>query len=346
MEFWLGLYGMQSPRVHPRAWSGLYDEVVEHAEFAESVGFDSFWLTEHHFWYDGYCPDLYPVLAAIARRTSKIGLGTGASLLGLHDPLREAQQIATLDNISNGRVILGLAPGYRPEEFEGLDIEKKKRGKRFYEACQVMEKAFSGETFSHEGEFFSYRNVRLNPGALQQPGPPMWVGANRSHQQARNIGRAGLGFWEGPSMSIETFAENVEIYKQALRDSGHSEDKIQLGLFRDICIAETEEEALQIMDEDLLPMYEEQYVAYGYVPEASGSRREMLADPVFKEIIAASFVGTPEHVIREIERYREAVPYTHFMPRIMHMSQKKERLFKQIELFAREVIPHFKQTSL
>lgn len=342
MEFWLGLYGMQSPRVHPRAWSGLYDEVVEHAVFAESVGFDSFWLTEHHFWYDGYCPDLYPVLAAIARATSKIGLGTGASLLGLHDPLREAQQIATLDVISNGRVILGLAPGYRPEEFEGLDIQKRTRGKRFYEACDLMKTAFSGEVFTHHGEFFDYDDVRLSPAPLQQPHPPMWVGANRSKLQATNIGRAGLGFWEGPSMSIETFSENVEIYKAAANEAGHPEEDLQVGLFRDICIAETEEEALRIMDEDLLPMYEEQYVAYGYVPEATGNRREMLAHPVFQEIMEASFVGTPDHIIQQIEHYRNIVPFDHFMPRIMHMSQKKERLFKQIDLFAREVIPHFK----
>ncbi len=333
---------MQSPRVHPRAWSGLYNEVIEHAEFAESVGFDSFWLTEHHFWYDGYCPDLYPVLAAIARRTSKIGLGTGASLLGLHDPLREAQQIATLDVISNGRVILGLAPGYRPEEFEGFDLDKKTRGKRFYEGAEVMKKAFSGDSFSHHGEFFSYDDVRLEPAPLQRPHPPMWVGANRSHQQARNIGRAGLGFWEGPSMSIDTFVENVEVFKQAGRDAGHAEQDLKVGLMRDVCIAETAEEALTIMDEDLLPMYEEQYVAYGYVPEATGSRREMLAHPVFKEIIAASMVGTPAQIIRQIERYCSAVPFDHFMPRIMAMSQKKERLFRQMDLFAREVASYFK----
>jgi alkanesulfonate monooxygenase SsuD/methylene tetrahydromethanopterin reductase-like flavin-dependent oxidoreductase (luciferase family) len=111
---------------------------------------------------------------------------------------------------------------------------------------------------------------------------------------------------------------------------------------RDICIAETAEEALTIMDEDLLPMYEEQYVAYGYVPEASGNRREMLAHPVFQEIIAASMVGTPDQIIRQIESYRDAVPFHHFMPRIMHMSQKKDRLFRQMELFAREVVPYFK----
>ena len=119
MEFWLGRYGMQSPRVYPRSWAGLYDEVLEHAVYAEELGFDSFWLTEHHFWYDGYCPNLLPVLAAIARRTSRIGIGTGCSLLGLHDPLRDAEDKASLDVLSGGRRLLGLAPGYRPEGIRG-----------------------------------------------------------------------------------------------------------------------------------------------------------------------------------------------------------------------------------
>ncbi len=345
MEFWLGLYGMQSPRVHPRSWAGLYDEVVEHAVFAEEVGFDSFWLTEHHFWYDGYCPNLLPVLAAIARRTSRIGIGTGCSLLGLHDPLRDAEDKASLDVLSNGRLLLGLAPGYRPEEFEGLDIEKKTRGKRFYEAVEVMKKAWTGETFSHHGEFFHYDDLRLDPAPLQRPHPPIWVGANRTKLQATNIGKAGLGFWEGPSMSIELFKRNADIYKEAARAAGHPESAIKCGLFRDVCIAETQEEALRIMDEDLLPMYEEQYVAYGYVPEATGSRREMLAHPVFREIIEASFVGTPDQIVRKIETYRETVHFDHFMPRIMHISQKKDRLFRQMELFAEHVIPHFRGAS-
>ena len=146
-------------------------------------------------------------------------------------------------------------------------------------------------------------------------------------------------------MNIDVFRRNAGIYKEAARAAGHPEHVIKCGLFRDVCIAETQDEALRIMDEDLLPMYEEQYVAYGYVPEATGSRREMLTHPVFQEIMEASFVGTPDQIIRKIERYRDAVPFDHFMPRIMHISQKKERLFKQMKLFAEHVIPYFKGAS-
>jgi alkanesulfonate monooxygenase SsuD/methylene tetrahydromethanopterin reductase-like flavin-dependent oxidoreductase (luciferase family) len=252
MEFWYGLYGMQSPRAHPRSWIGMYNDVIEHAVRAEELGFDSFWLTEHHFWYDGYCPSLHPVLAAIAARTSTIGLGTGIFLLGLRDPLRAAEDMATLDALSGGRLIAGVAPGYRPEEFKGLSLAKKTRGKRTYESIELLKKAFTGETFSHVGEHVrSLDRLRLDPRPTQAPHPPLWVGANRSPVQARSVGERGLGYWEGPSMNEETVRENSEVYREAARDAGIPEKDIRVSLFRDVCIAETREEAELIMEEDL-----------------------------------------------------------------------------------------------
>jgi alkanesulfonate monooxygenase SsuD/methylene tetrahydromethanopterin reductase-like flavin-dependent oxidoreductase (luciferase family) len=128
MEFWYGLYGMQSPRVYPRSWARMYQEVVDHAARAEDLGYDSFWLTEHHFWYDGYCPSILPVLAAIARRTSRIGIGTGCLLLALHDPLRDAEDAAFVDVLSNGRLILGLAPGLSAGEIRGTWTRPQDQG--------------------------------------------------------------------------------------------------------------------------------------------------------------------------------------------------------------------------
>ena len=344
MEFWYGLYGMQSPRVYPRSWARMYREVIDHAVLAEELGYDSFWLTEHHFWYDGYCPSILPVLAAVARRTSKIGIGTGCLLLSLHDPLRDAEDLAFIDVISNGRLILGLAPGYRPEEFAGLGPDHKTKGSRLYESIEVLKKAFTQERFSHAGKFFRYDNVRLVPKPLQKPHPPMWIGAGWSPEQARNIGRRGLAYWAGPAMDIDTVAGLCRDYRSAADERGVPQENIKLAVFRDVCIAETREEAERIMEEDLLPMYEEQYVSYGYILDESGGRRRDLIreHPLFKQIVRSFVVGTPDQVIREIERYRE-IGIEYFMPRIMLVSLNRERIVRQMELFAREVIPHFRR---
>ena len=344
MEFWYGLYGMQSPRVYPRSWTRMYQEVVDHAARAEDLGYDSFWLTEHHFWYDGYCPSILPVLAAIARRTSRIRIGTGCLLLALHDPLRDAEDAAFVDVLSNGRLILGLAPGYRPEEFAGLGPDHKTKGSRLYESIEVLKKAFSQERFSHHGKFFHYDDVCLVPKSLQQPHPPIWIGAGWSPVQARNIGRRGLAYWAGPALDLESVHKLTVEYAQAARAAGVPERQIRLAVFRDVCIAETREEARHIMEQDLLPMYEEQYVSYGYILDESGGRRRDLIreHPLFKQILRSFIVGTPDQIIRDIERYR-AIGVEFFMPRIVLISQNRERTLRQMELFAREVIPHFKR---
>jgi alkanesulfonate monooxygenase SsuD/methylene tetrahydromethanopterin reductase-like flavin-dependent oxidoreductase (luciferase family) len=322
----------------------MYQEVMDHAVRAEELGYDSFWLTEHHFWYDGYCPSILPVLAAVARRTSRIGIGTGCLLLALHDPLRDAEDIAFLDVISNGRLILGLAPGYRPEEFAGLGPDHKTKGSRLYEAIEVLKKAFAEERFSHAGKFFRYEQLRLVPKPLQKPHPPIWVGAGWSPAQARNIGRRGLAYWAGPAIDFDRVRALTGEYRRAAEEAGVRRESIKLAVFRDVCIAETREEAERIMEEDLLPMYEEQYVSYGYILDESGGRRRDLIrnHPLFQEILRSFVVGTPAQVIREIEHYRE-IGIEYFMPRIMLVSLNRDRIVRQMELFAREVIPHFKR---
>jgi alkanesulfonate monooxygenase SsuD/methylene tetrahydromethanopterin reductase-like flavin-dependent oxidoreductase (luciferase family) len=148
MEFWLGLYGMQSPRTYPRSFPYLYRAVMDHAMEAERLGFDGFALTEHHFWYDGYCPSLLPVLAGIAQRTKTIRLLPCALLLPLKDPLRVAEEIAVVDHLSHGRLTLALGYGYRSEEFEGFGLDKEGRGSRFSEMIEILRLAFAEETFS------------------------------------------------------------------------------------------------------------------------------------------------------------------------------------------------------
>jgi alkanesulfonate monooxygenase SsuD/methylene tetrahydromethanopterin reductase-like flavin-dependent oxidoreductase (luciferase family) len=153
--------------------------------------------------------------------------------------------------------------GYRPEKFVGLGPDHKTKGSRLYESIEVFKKAFSQERFSHHGKFFHYDDVCLVPKPLQQPHPPIWIGAGWSPVQARNIARRGLAYWAGPALDLESVHKLTVEYARAARAVGVPEHQIKLAVFRDVCIAETREEARRIMEEDLLPMYEEQYVSYG-----------------------------------------------------------------------------------
>ena len=114
MQIVVGPYGMQSPHVCRRPHADMYDDLIVHAQRLEDLGFDGIAVTEHSFWYDGYCPSLLTALGAVAANTSRLKLVTGALLLPQHDPLKVAEESAVLDRISNGRLVLGLGAGDRP----------------------------------------------------------------------------------------------------------------------------------------------------------------------------------------------------------------------------------------
>ena len=170
---------MFSHRNPPRfavPWDRLYRETLEQVVLAEELGFDSVFTTEHHFTHDGYAPALMPIEAAWAARTSRVKLGSFVLLLCMQHPLRLAEDAATVDIISGGRLILGMGLGYRDEEFEGFGLDKAESGRIMDEALEVLVRAWTEDGFTFEGRHFQYRNVTMTPKPVQQPRPHIWVG--------------------------------------------------------------------------------------------------------------------------------------------------------------------------
>jgi len=345
MEFWVGLYGMQSPRTHPRSFAQMYAEVLEHAVEAERLGFDGFGLTEHHFWYDGYCPSLLPVLGAIARRTRRIKLVPCALLLPLHDPLDVAAQAAVVDQLCRGRLNLAFGYGYREEEYDGFGLEKKARGARVSEAVEVLRRAFAEERLSFHGRFYSYDDVQVPDKPFQKPHPPMWLAGGSQTATARRAGRLGLNYWvPGVALPLARAAELVAEYRQAAREAGVAAHGLRIAVATDVAIAESRAEAERIVAEDVLPVYAEQLVAFGFIRDADGKPlRELPPDhPIFQVLLESFIVGTPDEVIAGIERYR-ALGFDVFMPRLVEANFRGERIRGEMQLFAEHVAPHFRK---
>jgi len=342
MEFWLGLYGMQSPRSYPRALPWLYGETIRHALEAERAGFDGFALTEHHFWYDGYCPSLLPVLAAIARRTSRIRLLTCALLLPLYDPLRLAEEIAVLDHLAHGRVTLGLGYGYRREEFEGFGLEKQRVPARFFEILDILARAFAPGSFSFTGEFYRYDEVQVQPKPLQAGGPPIFLTAGSREATARKAGRMGMDYCipavMQPLSKVETL---IKAYRDAAAQAGATPGRIIVAT--DVAIADSQAEVERIVTEDLLPVYAEQLLAFGFLRDAQGRvLREIGPHHPVWDVLLKSFVrGSPPDVIRHLQAFR-ALGCDVFVARIVEAHLRSERILRQMRLFAQEVIPHLR----
>ncbi|HEX9260043.1 MAG TPA: LLM class flavin-dependent oxidoreductase [Acidimicrobiales bacterium] len=185
------LYDLRNP-----PWSGItdlevYSETLDHIAACEAMGFDVVWLTEHHFIEDGYLPSVLTMAAAVAARTTRVTIGTAVLLLPLHDPLRVAEDAAVVDNLSGGRLRLGLGLGYKLEEFDAFGIDRRHRPGRFEEAVAVLRGAWADEPLSFHGSHFHFDAVPVTPKPAQQP-IPIWV-AGRAEAPVRRAARIGDG---------------------------------------------------------------------------------------------------------------------------------------------------------
>ncbi len=178
MDVGVGLWAMRSTSGHPAGFPALYAELQEDAVLAERLGFHSLWLSEHHFWYDGWCPSPLVAGAAVLAATTRLHLGTGVMLLPLHDPHRLARAGRTLGELAPGRTELGIGLGYRDVEFDGLGVSRRRRGRLADAALEILLPAWT------------------------DGGPRVWVGGLAGPALQRGAGR-GLGLFLPSSMRAE-----------------------------------------------------------------------------------------------------------------------------------------------
>lgn len=199
--------GVTPWHLNPPTAAGIGDQ----AAFAEANGFQSFWLPENHFG-QGALPDPLMLLASAATSTSKIQLATTSYLLTLRNPLQAAEQVAVLDQLSGGRVLLGVGRGYAPEMLRAFHVPVTEKRRIFAWTLDLMQKAWSGEAISLDGD--PAHAVMVHPRPLQQPHPPIWVAAFGPKALAQ-AGRMGLPYLSSPVESLQTLADNYAQHRQA-----------------------------------------------------------------------------------------------------------------------------------
>jgi alkanesulfonate monooxygenase SsuD/methylene tetrahydromethanopterin reductase-like flavin-dependent oxidoreductase (luciferase family) len=233
-----GLFG--GPRArgeNARAAAGQgYRTFIEYAVAAERLGFSSAFVVEHHFSGLGQLSSPLQLLGDLAARTSTIRLGTAVSVLPWHDPVLLAEQVATLDVLSAGRVDLGVGRGYRPNEFHGFAVDPAEAEARFDECLGLLLRSWTAdEPFSHEGRFWRYRDVLVEPAPAQRPHPPVWTGAG-SESSIKRAAASGFRLLLDQFADIGQTSERVSWYREAVEEAGRTFEPAHVAVTRALVI--------------------------------------------------------------------------------------------------------------
>ncbi len=190
----------------PRTQKQFYDETLAQCVLADQLGFDTFFVAEHHFHEYGIVPNPALFLAAAAQQTKQIRLGPAVSVLPFRNPLLVAEDYAMLDLLSNGRSVLGVGSGYLSHEFAGFNVEGKEKRERFDEALYVLKQALQGERITFKGKYHEINDVGINVLPVQRPHPPVYVAVLRQ-EAAYHVGRQGNPLISIPYASVASFDE-------------------------------------------------------------------------------------------------------------------------------------------
>lgn len=339
MKFGIGLFSLQTHPENPSSHAEIYRQTLEQVKLAEEVNFHSAWLSEHHFLPDGYCPSPLAVASAIAAVTKKIKIGTAALILPLHDPVRIAEDAAVVDNISGGRFNLGVAIGYRKEEFEGFGLSIKERPSRIEEGIDVIVKSWTEDNFSYEGKRYKFHNLTVTPKPVQKPHIPIYIGAFEE-PAIRRAGRLGYPLLIGPGRTMQMIKDTIDMYNDAANKSGKNPDSIEHILLRETYVAENRKKAKENGDKYIISMYKF-YFTLGVKIFVRGKQVTSLDDPLFEHLPEDRFmIGDPEDCLREVRRYQDEVGINHIACRMVFPQATHETISKCIEIFGKEVIPN------
>jgi alkanesulfonate monooxygenase SsuD/methylene tetrahydromethanopterin reductase-like flavin-dependent oxidoreductase (luciferase family) len=340
------------------SFTNLLDDQLAEIIHADDLGFDEVWFAEHHHANGAISPAPNLFVAALAQRTTRLRLGNMINVLPLHDPAQLAAELAVLDHLTHGRLNVGLGKGSRRMEWKRAGLTPEQVNERFYEGIAVMQGLWTQEPFSYHGKHFHLEDVRLRPGVLQQPHPPLFTAV--AHQASVVwAAQQGLGIAEHYTTTAEASA-HFALYRQLQAAAGHADrPERRPRLFREIYVAPTDQEARadaeialwdhwRLLDERL--SYDQPYDAR--LLEAPAS----ISDEMFRQVTAhlpiigprtydelaqsgLTIIGSPETVASRLLDQARTLELETFVGLFAFGRLSHAQVMRSLDLFAREVMP-------
>ncbi|HSR43896.1 MAG TPA: LLM class flavin-dependent oxidoreductase [Acidimicrobiia bacterium] len=333
-------FGLLSAQLRPgdSDWAAAYDETVRLAVEAERLGYSSVWTTEHHFVDDGYMPSLMVVSAAVAAATESIEIGTGVILAPLHDPIRLAEDAATVQLLSKGRFVLGLGLGWNPIEFEAFGADPGKRGRAMEEILEILPNAWTGEPFKHTGSVYDLPELGVRP----TPHVPIPIVIGGSAEPAvRRAARMTQGVFA--NAPVDRFAEQVEWTLDELEKAGRDPIDFRFIHYSILYPADSEAQGWEEIGEQVWNMAWK----YGDMEESATRSGPVRYAPGLTEADEqkmrwrSAFVGPSEQIVDDLRAIRDRVGVpVEFVARSCFHTLDYNRQVEVLQRLAEEVGPH------
>ncbi len=305
----------------------VYAQTIDQIARLDELGLDEVWFSEHHFVEDGYLPSFVPVAGAAAAVTKRMRISTNISIVPFAHPLRLAEDLAVLDQLSGGRIELGIGLGYVPHEFRGFGFPVSHRVSRTEECVEILRLAWSGERFSYAGKRFTFEDIRVTPDPVQPGGPPLWMAVSSEPGVHRAVRYGTNVLPQGPVSLLDSWrAQTIA--------AGGDPDAKRIGIIRSFLVTDD-----RARDWPPLRAAERYRMAvYGrFAEEAGTGDATLFNDP--QRITQRVFVGNVDECVDELASFIERYGLTDIVTWGSAPGLQPAALTPSMERFASEVVP-------
>lgn len=289
-------------------WNEEYSDFLGEAVLAETEGFEGIYVGENHFESEGWCPSPFFPLSSLTTITSRIKLGTNIIALPLHNSIEVSEQIAFLDVLSNGRAILGVGLGFKPEEFIAFGRDIKKRKAIYEKNLEEVKKLLSGEAVE-AGPY----SLKISPQPVQKPRIPIWIAA-RTPGAVKMVVKRGDAWIMDPVTSLAVLQKNLEIFRSTIADRKVTDFPLR----REYFISKDASE-IKKAEDSIVKSYEREYFRWEHLQDRDGN----LVGPsvanyseIKDEMLDNMIIGTPSQVIEKMDTYRKRLGITELILRM------------------------------
>ncbi len=327
---------------------GVAEQTMAEVRHGEALGFHGAWFAEHHFTRYGIGSSALVFASAIAARTSKIRLGTAVLVPPLHNPIRLAEDAATLDLMSGGRLDAGFGRGAAPYEFTPYGIDHSDTQERFQESVNMIKGLWTTPDYTYEGKHYSARQANLVPPVVQRPHPPIYIAATRTQATLDYAVAQGFPTMIGLTVDTQPAIELCRRYEALSAQTPHRVTMAQIPFFRYCYVADTEERALRDTQKSLswvidMLQWRGEFREGSELNHSLDEWRKRRGEPALKLADVRenrSVIGDPQQCVAKIKALR-AQGIEYFGCNFAFGGMPHDKVLDAMTLFAEEVMPHF-----